>query len=104
MSDPFCSSGCGREASDWKNCLRKTIDCPNRAPPARSPRHVITITNPGYDIVLFFRDDRSAQAIISAPDGKPTSVYVAPPEPGRQIVIERREGVLDVLYKDAPHE
>lgn len=108
MSDqPVCQAGaCLREQSDWDNCLRKSLDCPNHSGSlvsqarVRPSTRIITVNNPGYDVVLFVRDDGSAQAIISGGDKPVTTVYIAAPEKGRRIVIERKGSRLDVLYRD----
>lgn len=89
-------------------CLN--IACPARNP-ARRPEpdepderpavRIITITNPGYDVVLFFDRDGGAEAVISGPDvSLPTKVRIAPPESGRRIVVERNGDLLSVSYKD----
>lgn len=64
--------------------------------------NVIQVTEPGYDVVLFFNDDGGAEAVISRPNDKPTGVNIAPPAPGRRIVVERTGDRFAVVYRDAP--
>ncbi len=62
---------------------------------------VITITEPGYEVVLFFNDEGGAQAMIKRPGDKlPIGMRIAPPEPGRRIAIERIGDTFEVLYRD----
>lgn len=67
----------------------------------RPPRRIITVTEPGYDIALFFNDEGGAEAVISRPGERtPIGINIARPDFGRQIVIERRNGTFEVLYQD----
>lgn len=63
---------------------------------------IITVTEPGYDIALFFNEDGGAEAVITRPNQGPIGVNIAPPAPGRRIVIERVGSLFVVAYKDAP--
>lgn len=95
------------EDPPYTNCT--VADCPKRKPipgptiadTVRLSRQIITVTEPGYDVALFFNADGGAEAVISRPNDKPTNVNIAPPETGRRIVVERKGGVLAVMYKDA---
>lgn len=64
---------------------------------------IITVTEPGYDVVLFFNEDGGAEAVISRPNDKPTGVNIAPPGPGRRIVVERTGDRFAVVYRNTPH-
>ncbi len=102
---------CGRDEPLWSNCFRERGACPNRDhKPAfaggvvtRPDTQVITVTNPGYEIALFFDKDGGAEAIITAPGAvkHPIRVNIAPPAPGRRIVVERHGTNFSVVYKDA---
>lgn len=71
-------------------------------PPERPAVRVITITEPGYEVVLFFNEEGGAQAMIKRPGDKlPIGMRIAPPEPGRRIVVERVGNTFEILYKDA---
>lgn len=61
---------------------------------------IISVTEPGYDVALFFNEDGGAEAVISRPGMKPTGVNIAPPGPGRQIGVERTGEKFEVVYKD----
>lgn len=61
---------------------------------------IISVTEPGYDIALFFNEDGGAEAVISRPGMKPTGVNIAPPGPGRRIVVERTGEKFEVVYRD----
>lgn len=53
--------------------------------------------------MVFFKPDGSAQAIISRPgDKEPTDFLIAPPLPGRCIVVERKGTAFDVVYRSVP--
>ena len=68
-------------------------------------KNILTIANPGYDVVVFHNSDGSAEAVITQP-GKskmPTIVKIAPPDAGRQIVVQRHpNGAVVVEYRNAP--
>lgn len=103
---PTCVS-CNREQPLWGNCFRPAIECPIRAAfaPDRPATQIISVNEPGYEIVLFFNTDGGAQAVISRPGGKePIDFLIAPPLPGRRIVVARKGDMFDVSYKDARHE
>lgn len=69
----------------------------------RPARRIISVANPGHDVLLFMHKDGSAHAIISKPgDDLPTTVLIAPPEMGRCIAVERQGSTFDVVYKDEP--
>jgi hypothetical protein len=52
-------------------------------------------------VALFFNEDGGAEAVITRPgDKQPIGVNIAPPLPGRRIVVERSKGIFDVLYRD----
>lgn len=102
-SRPVCNS-CGREQPLWGNCFRLASECPVRAAfaPGRPATRIISVSEPGYDILFFNFGNGGAQAIISRPGGKdPIDILIAPPIPGRQIVIERKGDMFEVFYKDA---
>lgn len=61
---------------------------------------IITLTEPGYDVVLFFNDDGGAEGVISRPNAAPAGINIAPPAYGRRIVIERKGNTLEVVYRD----
>lgn len=70
---------------------------------ARPVERIITITNPGYEVVLFMHPKGGAEAVITQPgDQQPTLHNIPPPAPGRVIVVERHGTTLEVFYKDAP--
>lgn len=100
---------CGRDSSDWENCNRAWGDCahpPDRSKPfapktiERPATRIISVTEPGYDVALFMNADGGAEAVITRPHEKPTGVNIAPPGRGRRIVVERKNGTFDVMYKD----
>lgn len=62
---------------------------------------IISVTEPGYDVVLFFNEDGGAEAVITRPGLQPTGVNIAPPGPGRRIVVERIGSKFEIVYKDA---
>jgi len=64
------------------------------------PERIITITNPGYEVVLFMANDGSAEAVITGTPKMPTRVGIVAPAPGRRIVVTRRGGVIEVEYQD----
>lgn len=108
MSPVICTA-CGREESLWGNCFRPRGECRQRIdeqpigqkPVARLPTRIITVTEPGYDVALFFNEDGGAEAVISRPDDQqPTGVNIAPPTPGRRIVVERSGNKFEVVYRD----
>lgn len=68
---------------------------------SRRDVQIITVTEPGYEVSLFFDRTGGAEAVITRPSDKPTSVYIVPPKHGRRIVVERRGGIISVMYKDA---
>jgi hypothetical protein len=99
---PTCVS-CGREQPLWGNCFRLASECPVRAAfaPGRPATRIISVNEPGYEIVMFINTDGGAQAVISRPGGKdPIDVLIAPPIPGRRIVVERKGDAFAVFYKD----
>lgn len=65
---------------------------------------IVTIGNPGYDVVVFQSKDGSAEVVVTQP-GKakmPMRVQIAAPEAGRQIVVQRYpNGAVEVQYRDA---
>ncbi len=101
---PTCLS-CGREQPLWGNCFRPAAECPIRAAhdPNRPDTQIISVNQPGYEIVIFFKPDGGAQAIISRPGGKePIDFLIAPPLPGRCIVVTRKGSTFSVVYRNAP--
>lgn len=64
---------------------------------------IITISNPGYEVVLFFDRDGGAEAVITqaGQSKQPTRVRIAPPAPGRRIVVERRGATMEVWYRNS---
>lgn len=67
----------------------------------RPARRIISVTNPGHDVLLFMHKDGSAHAVISKPgDDLPTTVLIAPPEAGRCIAVQRQGTTFEVVYKD----
>lgn len=102
LGRPVCNS-CNRAQPLWGNCFRPAAECPVRAAfePNRPATRIISVNEPGYEVVLFFNEDGGAQAVVSRPGGKdPIDVLIAPPIPGRRIVVERKGNVLAVSYKD----
>ena len=62
------------------------------------------MTDPTCDIVVFFRPDGSAQAIIKAREHSTTHEIPAPPE-GERIVVKRTpDGCVEVIYEETPEE
>lgn len=82
------------------------LNCPIfklvRDPARRPATRIITVSNPGYEVVLFFNADGSAEALVTQPGQAraPISVRIAAPEPGRRIVVERKGDEFEVLYRD----
>lgn len=76
-------------------------DCPI-PPRERAATRIITVGNPGYEVVLFFNRDGSAEALVSQPGQQkpPISVKIAAPDEGRRIVVERIGDTFEILYKD----
>lgn len=102
---------CGRVPSLWSECVLTAWSCPVRGRPANGAPNgeatgatrIISVNQPGYEIVLFFNSDGGAEAVITRPGGKePIGVNIAPPIPGRRIVVERKGSAFEVSYKDAP--
>lgn len=101
---PTCDV-CGRSSPEWGSCLRPPTECPARAAyqPGRPDTSIISVNEPGYEIVMFFKPDGSAQAIISRPGGKePIDILIPKPIQGRCIVVERKGRAFDVVYRSAP--
>lgn len=93
-----CES-CGRTEALWSNCFRMAADCPQRG--GRAPVRIVTVTEPGYDVALFFNEEGGAEAVITRPgDKQPIGVNISPPGKGRRIVVERHGNTFEVLYKD----
>lgn len=69
---------------------------------SKPAERIITIGNPGYEVVLFFDREGGAEAVISAVGNakNPTRVRIAKPETGRRIVVERKGKTMEVLYRD----
>lgn len=90
---------CGNVAPQG-GCYRFT--CPIK-PVGRPATSIITVRNPGYEVVLFFNKDGGADALVSQPGQQkpPISVKIAPPTEGRRIVVERIGDTFEILYKDA---
>ena len=103
---PVTCGSCGREKPLWSNCFRPKGECPMRSPDASPPERpairIISVTEPGYEVTLFFNEEGGAHAIITRPNDKPTGINIVPPGPGRRIVVERKGNTFEVLYKDAP--
>jgi hypothetical protein len=95
-----CES-CGRTEALWSNCFRLAADCPQRG--GKPLVRIVTVTEPGYDVALFFNADGGAEAVITRPgDRLPIGVNIAPPGKGRRIVVERHGNTFEVMYKDGP--
>ena len=65
---------------------------------------VATITDPTWEIVVFMLPTGGAQAIVTSPDSprKPTTIEIDPPPKGKRIVTTRyRNGIVEIMYKDA---
>lgn len=71
-----------------------------RDKPVERVTRIITVTEPGYDVALFMNEDGGAEAVITRPGLAPTGINIAPPAPGRRIVIERVGPRFQVVYKD----
>lgn len=68
----------------------------------RPATRIITVTEPGYEVAVFFDREGAAHALITRPGDKvPISVRIAAPEVGRRIVVERVGGIFEISYKDA---
>lgn len=92
---------CGRTEALWPNCFRSPADCPQRG--GRPFVRIVTVTEPGYDVALFFNDDGGAEAVITRPgDKQPIGINIAPPGSGRRIVVERRGSTFEILYRNVP--
>lgn len=93
-----CES-CGRTEALWPNCFRRPANCPQRG--GRPYVRIVTVTEPGYDVALFFNEDGGAEAVVTRPgDKQPLGINIAPPGPGRRIVVERRGSTFEILYRD----
>lgn len=63
--------------------------------------HLI-VTHPEHSVVVFFKRDGSAEAVVTATRNiRPTRVLFPPPPEGKQISVERwPNGSVEVKYAD----
>ena len=63
-------------------------------------RRIITVTNPTCEVVVFMRQDGSAQAIVTS--DRHTTTHEIPKAPkGERIAVKRMpDGCVEIMYEE----
>ena len=68
-------------------------------------RRVLTVSDPLCQVVVFMRDNGSAQAVVTSKTMQPTTVEIPAPPDGERIVVMRLpDGCVEIVYDEAPNE
>jgi hypothetical protein len=66
-----------------------------------SAKRIVTVTDPGCEVVVFSKPDGSAEAVVTHPLTPPTTIQIEKAPKGQRIVTTRfGDGTVEITYQD----